>query len=64
MDLLKAAQLFKLAAISPGKGDKITAEVLEVSEDDGVIKYTIKFGSDLGNETRTLFFFEEIEEKE
>jgi hypothetical protein len=57
-EILKAAKLFKLAAITPGKGDKITAEILEVSEDDGVIKYTVKFDSDLGGETRTLFFFE------
>lgn len=56
--LLKLADLFKMAATFPGKGDKVTAEVVEVSEDDGVRKYILKFDSDLGEETRTLFFFE------
>lgn len=56
--LLKLAKLFKNAAIFPGKGDKVTAEVVELSEDDGVRKYVLKFDSDLEEQTRTLFFFE------
>jgi hypothetical protein len=56
--LLKLASLFKNAATFPGKGDKVMAEVVQVSEEDGVRKYILKFDSDLGEETRALFFFE------
>lgn len=61
MNVLEAAKLFKLATVSPNKGDKITVEVVDVDEDDGVRKYTLKFDNTFCNETRTLFFFEKSE---
>lgn len=59
-ELLRLAELFKLATIFPNKGEKIVAEVLDVSENDGVRKYVLKF--DALGEVRTLFFLDKEED--
>jgi len=57
--LLKLAEKYEKKSLLPQVGEKISAEVIDIKEEDGnVLIYTIQLGEEFNKDKRKLFFIQ------